>query len=368
MRRKKSSRVPVVVACIEVGSLYLRHRRWWFDCRANGVRRFINLRTEDLEEAVRKAKDEAAIAPPVPTPHTPESPTRPRTLEDALDLFEKDQKARNRKSSVDRIMPTLRAFVDSIGGPEKPPRIITRAHLVSWRDNRAAKVSRATVNSDLTRVKGFVNFLRVEGLVEGDPTLKVRRLKTSSLAPRSVAVAVVEDLLKAFDGHWLRDYSIVLAEAGLRPSEGLHLRGCDLDHLLRVRSWEKGDYKWEVKDYEDRSLALNERALAILLKRKLAVKEKGDDALLFPAPMGGPWDYDNMTRLWRERRGSIPISPYDLRHFFATHAVAAGWPIERLSRYLGHADISTTQKYYADLRALSEVGAPPVITSKVARA
>jgi integrase len=66
-------------------------------------------------------------------------------------------------------------------------------------------------------------------------------------------------------------------------------------------------------------------------------------------------------QLWK-KKAPQGIHAYDLRHYFATHAVRAGWAIEKLSKYLGHSSVTTTQRYYADMRALTEVGAPPVLT------
>lgn len=44
-----------------------------------------------------------------------------------------------------------------------------------------------------------------------------------------------------------------------------------------------------------------------------------------------------------------PIRTHDLRHTFASMAIAAGWDVVTLSRHLGHADVSFTLRTYAHI-------------------
>jgi integrase len=361
VKSRKSAPIPILVDGVQVGSIRLRYRTWQFRHRANGVHKDVTLRgIRDLEEAIHKAKVIAAQAPPIPSAAPALPSTSIHSLEDALDAYEEQYAKQNRKSSLSRTMPTLRAFVEWIG-KDRRPYCLVRQHLIAWRDQRAEKVSRATVNSDLQRMKAFVNWLRAEGLVEGDPTFKVRKMKVPSIAKEAMSPETVEATLKALEAvPWLRDYAAVLANVGLRPQEALHIRSCDVDdkkQLLRIRAYPG----WEIKDYEDRTLALNDTAYAILLRLKLATAAEKP---VFASPEGKAWEYRNFaTRAWRV---SLPadlkgIAPYAFRHYFATQAVARGMRIEALSRYLGHQSVLTTQRYYADMRAM-ETGAPPVTT------
>jgi integrase len=72
-----------------------------------------------------------------------------------------------------------------------------------------------------------------------------------------------------------------------------------------------------------------------------------------------------LKNVYHELKKKLPqnlawVGLYEFRHYFATEAVKRGWPAEKLRLYLGHADIATTLKYYADVKA-EQVGAPPVI-------
>ncbi len=366
MRSRKSPRMPVVVDGLEVGSLYLRYRKWWFDCRANGVRRFLNLRTGDIEEAIRRAKVEAEKAPPIPTAGVLANSPRPKTLEDALEAYEDEYRKEYKKTSLDRMLQTVRPFVASVG-PTRPPYVITRAKFKELRGQLAERIDKgeitpATANGELRRAKAFANWLRQEELIEDNPTFKIRRFKEHTVALEAPSPIAVENLLEKFQGMWLHDFALVLAEVGLRPSEALHVRACDVDsekRLLHICAW--GD--WTVKDYEFRKLALNPTAYAVLLRLRVAAANP--EAVLFPNSEGNPLEYHNFkTQHWRPIVGrKAAVTPYGLRHYFASRAAMSGWPVERLSKYLGHADLQTTLKYYADIRALSEVGAPPETTN-----
>ena len=67
--------------------------------------------------------------------------------------------------------------------------------------------------------------------------------------------------------------------------------------------------------------------------------------------MGGYLNLDDWRRrFWYpalDKTGLERRPPYQLRHTFATLALASGASIEWVSRYMGHADIRTTLRYYA---------------------
>jgi integrase len=96
----------------------------------------------------------------------------------------------------------------------------------------------------------------------------------------------------------------------------------------------------------------------VLQRRKLA---NGDDDLpLFAGKTGKVRDWKNV---YHELKRLLPpdlvwVALYTFRHFFATQAVKDGWAVDKLQKYLGHADIETTLKYYVHVRA-DEVGPPP---------
>lgn len=72
------------------------------------------------------------------------------------------------------------------------------------------------------------------------------------------------------------------------------------------------------------------------------------EALMFPAHDGGPWDQRNALRafyLLQQRVGLLPVGFHRLRHTFATEYLRRGGDVVRLSRTLGHTQITTTMRY-----------------------
>lgn len=74
-----------------------------------------------------------------------------------------------------------------------------------------------------------------------------------------------------------------------------------------------------------------------------------DHDLVFTSANGGPIHPDNLDRDFARlvrRAGVRRIRIHDLRHSFATLAIALGIPVKVVSESMGHADISTTLRTY----------------------
>lgn len=76
------------------------------------------------------------------------------------------------------------------------------------------------------------------------------------------------------------------------------------------------------------------------------------------------------TRCWREyRRVGVQTSIHRLRKWWATQMWRAGVDLETIRQLLGHASLTTTQRYLADVdsgRAAAAVGALPTLTADAA--
>lgn len=139
---------------------------------------------------------------------------------------------------------------------------------------------------------------------------------------------------------------------GLRPQEWMALEWRDVDFVigeLRVeRTVQNGMVRPAAKtDGSLRSVQLQKVALDALheLPRPLA------GGLIFTAPEGGIVTLSNYRRRgWKKALEAAEVEYRALdetRHTFATLALAAGAPVEWVSKQLGHTNVNTTMRYYA---------------------
>ena len=134
----------------------------------------------------------------------------------------------------------------------------------------------------------------------------------------------------------------LLYGCGLRISEALSLKRRDapLPEALRITG--KGG-KTRLAPVLPPVRAAVDRYLALL-----PFHLDPDDAL-FRAPRGGPLSPRHVQATVQRLRGRLGLSdratPHALRHSFATHLLGAGADLRSIQELLGHASLSTTQKY-----------------------
>ena len=136
----------------------------------------------------------------------------------------------------------------------------------------------------------------------------------------------------------------LLYGAGLRISEALGLRRCDapLGDSAALRIVGKGS---------------KERVVPILPAVVASISgylnrcpfDPGPDGPLFLGARGGPLNPRLVQRAMARMRSALGLpdtaTPHALRHSFATHLLANGGDLRSIQELLGHASLSTTQRY-----------------------
>ena len=143
-----------------------------------------------------------------------------------------------------------------------------------------------------------------------------------------------------------RDEAVLtlLYGCGLRISEGLSLKRSDAPLGASLRILGKGS-----KTRLAPVLPLvRERIDAYL---RLAPFAPDPEAPLFRAKRGGALSPRHVQALMQKLRGRLGLpasaTPHALRHSFATHLLGAGADLRSIQELLGHASLSTTQRYTA---------------------
>ena len=241
---------------------------------------------------------------------------------------------------------------------------LTIADFRAWLAAEAAEgAANATRSRHLSAVKSFFRFLARHHGVE-NPRLKLLRSpRAKPPIPRALAPAqacvVARDVgeMSAVAAIQARDTALftLLYGCGLRIAEALALDVADAplprsDAMLRVLG--KGSKSRIVP-----VLPAVREAIAAWLDLH---PNRQPDAPLFVGARGKRLDAAVAQRTLRNfrRQSGLPehATPHALRHSFATHLLAGGADLRAIQDLLGHASLSTTQRYTAvDAAHLLEV-------------
>jgi integrase/recombinase XerC len=220
-----------------------------------------------------------------------------------------------------------------------------------------------SVNRVLSSLRGFYRHLIRMGKRKDNPSANIRNLKT----PRTLPAFLWEREMAAFAGLpekegilWpLRDKALILAmySGGLRISELYSLSMSQLEeNFLSARVIGKGDKERYVFFSEEARRSLKE----YVPERSLRIKAESPTDRVFVNRRGGPLSVNGIRWIinqYGDRSGlGKHIHPHALRHSFATHLVNSGCDVRLVQEMLGHASISTTQRYtHVDIEHLRQV-------------
>jgi len=216
--------------------------------------------------------------------------------------------------------------------------------------HRAAEVERASIARGLSVVRTFIRFLERRGLA-ASPALAV--LRTPKL-PRSVpkplsvvdAAEIVEAPTELVTSVWQakRDVALLtlLYGCGLRLSEALGLKRSEAPRSDLITITGKGRKQRLVPVLP----AVRDAIADYLAACPYALAAEGP---LFVGARGGPLHPRIVQRQMQALRGMLGLpetaTPHALRHSFATHLLGGGGDLRAIQELLGHASLSTTQRY-----------------------
>jgi integrase/recombinase XerD len=257
--------------------------------------------------------------------------------------------ARRSPRTVDAYSRDLAGLGVFRGGPVGDA---TTVELESWvAEMRADGLAGSTIARRIAAVRSFYRHQMLLAARADNPAAELTLPRRPRKLPRTLSPSESERLIDAAVGttpRGMRDRALVelMYGSGLRVSEtvGLARTSVDLDARI-VRVLGKGD--------KERLVPLG-RPAAEAVRRYLALGRPHLDRRhrpdLFLNARGGSLTRAGAFLILRklaEKAGLEPgrVHPHLLRHSFATHLLEGGADLRSVQEMLGHADLSTTERY-----------------------
>lgn len=248
----------------------------------------------------------------------------------------------------------LEEFLEYFSPPGSRPPALEAIDLLSLREWLAHLYDRqqkpATIRRKLASLRSLFRYLSKERRLEGDPARLLRLPKMPKTLPEApnteVTNALVDgssraDLERPFPA---RDRLLLelLYGCGLRISEAV---GLDLNDFDRTERW----IRIRGKGKKERQTPYGSKAAAALDAYLDARRPARESRALFLNHRGARLSdrgARNIVKFYATNVvGDSSIHPHTLRHAFATDLLSHGADLRAIQELLGHARLSTTQKY-----------------------
>jgi len=249
--------------------------------------------------------------------------------------------------AYDRDLQQFASFIGKEFGETFRIDQITHLHIRRYLASVHKELSKSSVGRKLAAVRSLFRFLLRRGLLEKNPAELVSSPKREKKLPFHLDIDEVTTLVEAPEAITplsIRDRAILetLYSSGLRVSEltGLSVGGADL-LAGSVRVLGKGG--------KERIVPLGSKAIKALEEYLDLRGSRELNAPLFLNSRGGRLTRRSVARIVDRYMIHLETmkkaSPHTLRHTFATHLLEGGADLRAIQEMLGHASLSTTQKY-----------------------
>lgn len=221
-----------------------------------------------------------------------------------------------------------------------------RAYL-QWLDRKGEK--RTSLARKLASIRSFYRYLTRQGLVNRNPVEDLRTPKQPKHLPRVLTKDDADALMTFPNGRTtgsLRDRALLetLYSTGARVSE---LVAINVDDIRQS----EGLVRLQGKGRKERIVPIGDLALDAIRSYRASLSRHVSpftSQALFYNSRGGRLTTRSVARIvarYSSRLAGGSVSPHTLRHSFATHLLDEGADLRAIQEMLGHASLSTTQKY-----------------------
>ena len=276
-------------------------------------------------------------------------------IERQISLFLEELKRENVSGHTVRCYASdLSQFMEYFSPPgDEPPGIreLDRLALREWLGELyRRKLKAVSMRRKVAALRSFFRFLIRQGLADVNVARLIRTPKAPKLLPRVMTAEQANMLLdqiaagKLERPHPARDQAIfeLLYGCGLRIGELVGLNVADLDlagRWLLVRG----------KGKKERQVPYGSKAAGALERYLTERPARPEETAVFLNHRGrrlSDRGARGIVKLYATLVGGDPsLHPHSFRHAFATHLLSDGADLRAIQELLGHARLSTTQKY-----------------------
>jgi integrase/recombinase XerC len=259
-------------------------------------------------------------------------------------------------SAYEADMEAFFIFISGYFEKEISPDILSAMTLTDFRAWLASRskqrYSHASTARALAVVRNFFKFCERKFEIKNPAIANIRTPKRSKSLPKALSVegarAMIEEVNdREYSEDWLasRDVAllVLIYGAGLRISEALGICGKDYDARRdSIIITGKGKKQRDVP-----LLPIIHRAIKEYCGQ-CPYNQQGDRPLFLGAK-GGALNASVFQKSIRQARNALglppTVTPHAFRHSFATHLLGNGGDLRAIQELLGHANLSTTQRY-----------------------
>ena len=271
-------------------------------------------------------------------------------LLDNFDAYLRHERRYSEHTARSYISDLRALFLYAKSRNQEDPSLFSSTLIRSWLARATGKDGKALSATSrarkLSTLRSLYKWMRREDPDLKDPTAIIRSPKLPKPLPRALdpdSMMALMQPLKAPGPNGLRDQAalLLLYGLGLRLSEVAGLMDVNVDlreQLARVMG----------KGSKERILPIPEGCLSVLQAYRQARGAAAIDGHFFVGRGQKGLSSRTISRIVERMAIRVlgqHVTPHQLRHSFATHLLTGGANLREIQTLLGHASLSTTQRY-----------------------
>jgi len=233
---------------------------------------------------------------------------------------------------------------------ESPDDIVNHQTIRSYIVTIYKDLKKSSLSRKISSIKVFFKFLKKKGYTDENTALVIKNPKIEKHLPKFYTIDEMFHFLDFIPREgWLniRNRAIfeLMYSTGMRAQEVLNV---NIENLHMEGMW----VKVKGKGGKERILPFGEKAKNALEAYVTILKGKGvysPKKPLFINQWGNRLSYRGLLKIMKKHQLKAQLfknlSLHGIRHSFATHLLDSGADLRSIQELLGHAKLSTTQKY-----------------------